>query len=292
MIISQLTGGLGNQLFQYATGFAAASRLAAPLRLDLRQYERVVPGEPSRPYALGDFAIGATAISPLRSRTIGLAKRVSRTGLAGRALKVFNGGSFDILIDRAEGFDPRVKQITGDAYLIGCWQSEEYFADHRAQLLAEFRINTAPDERNAEVLARISSGPAICVHFRRTDYLGPTTALGPCSLDYYQRAFGAMRDAVPEARYYVFTDDPEWVSRNADLPSGSTLVSHNLGRSDIEDFRLMSACSHFIIANSSFSWWAAWLSDAPSKRVIGPATWYPGGHASEPDLIPRGWTRL
>lgn len=281
MIVSQLTGGLGNQLFQYATGHAAAARARMSFRMDVRHYDVVDPNYPSRPFALDQLAITAPRISPLTAKRIGLSKRLA-----------WMPGRFDVLVDKAEGFDPRVSAIKGDTYLVGCWQSEQFFADHRPELVREFGFRTAPDARNAALLAVIQAQPSVCVHFRRTDYLGPATTLRPCAPDYYDRALRAMQEAVPEAQYFVFTDDPEWVSRNARLPENSTLVSHNVGLADIEDFRLMSNCRYFITANSSFSWWAAWLSDHPAKQVIAPAIWYESGHGSEGDLVPRQWRRM
>lgn len=281
MIVSQLTGGLGNQLFQYATGHAAAARAHASFRIDTRHYDVVDPNYPSRPFALDQMAITAPRLSWLTAKWIGLSKRLHRMP-----------GRFDIVVDKAEGFDPRLLAIEHDTYLIGCWQTEQFFADRRAELTREFTFRTAPDARNADYLAMIRAQPSVCVHFRRTDYLGPNTTLRPCSLDYYDRALAAMAASVPDARYFVFTDDPEWVSRNACLPQDTTLVSHNVGTADIEDFRLMSHCRHFIIANSSFSWWAAWLANHPAKRVIAPAIWYETGHGSEYDLVPRAWHKM
>ncbi|WP_156460905.1 alpha-1,2-fucosyltransferase [Sphingomonas sp. Leaf339] len=281
MIVSQLTGGLGNQLFQYATGYAAAARAQDSFEIDVRHYDVVDPNFPSRPFALGHLAITAPRISSFTAKRIGLSKRLR-----------LMPGRFDILVDQAEGFDPRVPAITDNTYLIGCWQSELFFADHRSRLLDEFAFRTAPDEKNAELLAAIKAQPSVCVHFRRTDYLGPSTTLRACPPDYYDRALSAMEESVPGVRYFVFTDDPEWVSRNARLPDNSTLVSHNVGSADIEDFRLMSNCRHFITANSSFSWWAAWLADHRDKQVIAPAVWYESGHGSEGDLVPQQWRRM
>lgn len=281
MIVSQLTGGLGNQLFQYATGYAAAARTRSSFQTDVRHYDVIDPAFPSRPFALGHLAITASRMSAFTAKRIGLSKRLR-----------LMPGRFAILVDKAEGFDERVLAIAGDTYLIGCWQSEQFFTDHRSELLREFAFRTAPEARNAEILATIRAQPSVCVHFRRTDYLGPATTLRPCSPDYYDRALSAMEEAVPGARYFVFTDDPEWVSRNARLPQNSTLVSHNVGSADIEDFRLMSSCHHFITANSSFSWWAAWLADHRDKQVIAPAAWYEAGHGSEGDLVPRQWRRM
>lgn len=292
LIVSELTGGLGNQLFQYATGFAAAQRAGATFALDLRHYDIIDPSMPSRPFAMDRFALSAGEM------TLFQRLRVDYTRLAGsprrvvRLLGKLPGYRLPILFDRAEGDDERLHRLRTGAYLVGVWQTEKLFKDYRPELLKEFTFKNPVTKPNAEMIAKMRQRTAISVHFRRTDYLGPNTSLRPVPMDYYERALALMNTAYPDAAYFIFTDDPEWVRANAILPERHTIVTHNTGVDDGEDMRLMASCDHFIIANSSFSWWGAWLGTHPEKRVIAPATWYVSGHSSEPELVPEDWIKV
>jgi hypothetical protein len=294
VIIAAIMGGLGNQMFIYATGHAMARRANTDLRLSLRFFATYDHANlPPRPYALDHFAITARPMTPFQRlrvlKTVLPAMPDRRRRLAGRLLPVPRMAWVD---DRMLGDDPRVHHPARTTLLTGGWQSEKLFGEYRDDLLREFRFREPPTGRNAELAREIAGSEAIAVHFRRTDYLKAETQTKPCSPDYYRRALQTTRAAYPNGRYFIFTDDPDWVRAHADLPDGSTLVSHNLGPASFEDMRLMSLCRHFVIANSTFSWWGAWLSTQPGKTVIAPAIWYEGGSSAEADLVPESWTRM
>lgn len=294
-IVSELTGGLGNQLFQYATGFAAAARVEAEFRLDTSHYVGAAERMPFRPYRLDRLNISAAPASAWDMLRVKLATRVRPTSprhvrVAGTALAFVP--KIAVMTDAATGYDPRLVALKRDTLLRGCWQSERFFREYRAKLLDEFTFTSPPRGLNAQLVERITSGRAIGVHFRRTDYLTSDTTLQPCSLDYYARALAWMADRIGDATYFIFSDDPEWVRRNASLPPNSVFITHNHGVDDAEDLRLMMACDHFIIANSSFSWWGAWLSHASGKHVVAPRTWFAQGDGNETDLVPAAWVRL
>ncbi len=299
MIIAALTGGMGNQLFQYAVGFALARRRQTPLRLDLRHYDDPTPdGLPVRPYELGRLNLSARPVGRFDRVRLLAGEPPRTTNLAVRLLRKASRASGWARVRRVEdaaaGYDPRLADLPpGDVRLWGCWQSERYFAADRPALLEEFAFRADPDPANRAALDQIrAAGPAVCVHVRRGDYTRPDTLTKPCSPAYYARAFAWMADHVPGAAHFAFSDDPDWVRRHLPTPPGTTFLSHNVGVNDPEDLRLMSACTHFIIANSTFSWWAAWLGRAPDKLVVAPRPWYPQPHGSEADLVPAAWTRL
>ena len=297
VVISTLTGGFGNQLFQYAVGFAVAKANDSSLRLDLRHYQPPHPPGPPRPLQLGRLR---AQVEPIRLidkvrlsfsfhnyREIRGSRWMRKKPLRWLPLPRFRR------FDDTGTFNPNVLEVTpGDVYLTGVWQTERYFAAVRNELLEQFQFRQQPDAANREMLDRIAEKTAVSVHIRRGDYLHPDTLTRPCSIDYYERAFAWMAERVTDANYFIFSDDPDWVKANLKAPAGSRYVTHNVGKNDTEDLRLMSHCNHFIIANSSFSWWGAWLSPSPGKQVVAPTRWYPQGHQSETDLVPQSWTRL
>lgn len=286
-------GGLGNQMFIYATGYAMARRADTELRLSLRFFENYDHANlPSRPYALDHFTITARRMT-FAQRLWVLATLLPDSPHAyRRAIGRLPFPRMARVDDHSLGDDERVHHPPQTALLTGGWQSEKLFGEYRDDLLREFRFREPPTGRNADLAREIAGSEAIAIHFRRTDYLAAETLTKPCSPDYYRRALEATKARHPDGRYFIFTDDPEWVRANAELPEGSTLVSHNLGAASFEDMRLMSLCRHFVIANSTFSWWGAWLADHPGKTVIAPAIWYAGSHSAEADLVPESWTRM
>ena len=144
------------------------------------------------------------------------------------------------------------------------------------------------------MLDRIHSCNAVSVHVRRGDYVSVAETRerhGTCSLDYYQAGFEHIAARIADPVIFVFSDDPAWVQANLKFPSPTIYVTHNVGKQNYEDLRLMSACRHFIIANSTFSWWGAWLGEGAGKIVIAPKRW--GNKPDEmDDPVPEVWVRL
>lgn len=286
MIYARLFGGLGNQLFQYATARALALRIGSRVGLDLRY----LPPPPHHlSYALHHFAvqaeIGPPGLPPHRTRT--LRHLAWRAGL----------GSPRFLRERGLGVNPAVLQANDETYLHGYFQSETYFADHLPQLRQDFRIVTPPDARNAEWLGRIQGDPlSVSVHLRRGDYVAVAKAgdtHGTCDASYYARAIAHLRALTgTPPRAYVFSDDPAWVRANLRLDAEMEVIGHNGPTAHYEDLRLMSACRHHIIANSTFSWWAAWLDARLDKIVIAPQRWFATDRLVNPDILPGDWVRL
>lgn len=287
-IIVRLIGGLGNQMFQYAAGRALADRLGLALQLDTSGFEHYG----LRRYELDRFAIRAEPATRAGLEVFGVVPRAptllnriaGRLGLR-RSGAVFREASF--------AYDPRFESITDAVYLDGYWQSERYFAGIAAALREDFRLRAAPDAGNVNMAAAIDAeASAVSLHVRRGDYVSdPHTAQyhGVCSLDYYRRAVEAVLDRVPDAHFYVFSDDPDWVAANLEVGRPLTLMRINDGNSGMYDLDLMRRCRHHVIANSSFSWWGAWLNPAPDKLVVAPARWFAAADHDTRDLLPAAW---
>lgn len=190
------------------------------------------------------------------------------------------------------GYNPAFKAFGDGTYLHGYWQSETYFEDAAQQIRSDFTFPEFSSSENAEMAARIGEGLSISLHVRRGDYL----SLGAhtlCDQAYYDKALARVLDGLSGTpTVYVFSDDPAWVKENLPLPCERVVVDLNGSETDYEDMRLMSLCNHNIIGNSSFSWWGAWLNQAPEKRVAGPAKWFGDPKLVNPDILPERWMKI
>ncbi len=292
MIITQIGGGLGNQMFQYAAARALSLRLGdQDLVLD--------PGElahdPLRHYELDAFAL------PIRfsGRLDQFRQRISfgnpRHPLRRAASLVLPRLQLTVLHDRQTGYDPTFEQVRRSAYLLGNWQSERYFSGIAEIIRKDFTFKDPPDSENQAMLRQIAGCTAVSLHVRRGDYANLphiTARHGLCGLDYYRTAIGKILVAAPEATFFIFSDDPQWTADNLRVDAPAVYVTHNVGKKNREDLRLMTACRHFVIANSTFSWWGAWLSRSPQKVVLAPRRWFAVEHGSEADLLPVDWERI
>jgi hypothetical protein len=196
-------------------------------------------------------------------------------------------------VERFKQFDKAVLSLPDNTYLDGFWQSEKYFADIRKTLLKEFSFKTKPSTTNAKILKAINNCESVSLHVRRLDYVTnkSTQAIhGFVSLEYYKRAIARMSATVDKPHFFVFSDEPAWAKENLKIDSPVTYVDHN--KKGFEDMRLMRACKHNIVANSSFSWWGAWLNDNPGKIIIGPEKWFNDISMNASDIIPSGWVKL
>ncbi len=293
-VVTRIKGGLGNQLFCYAAGRALAHRLGASLSLDCR--------DPDRPVYLDRYAINARFLrdgpSNVRDYYAGYyAKLQRRYGtvvaevhrLFPRTTQV-EGQVFRILEERWPfTYGTEFESVKGAIYLNGYWQSFRYFHEIwpviRAELQPKADLNE-PNTRWLETIRRRSN--AICVHVRRSDYL--KTPFGLCSTDYYKSAATIMRERVGnDATFFVFSDDLPWCRDHLPIKD-PVFVEGNID-DPVSELRLMAACRHHIIANSTFSWWGAWLGYHEQQVVTAPEPWI-STVSRWPDLIPSHWTKL
>jgi glycosyl transferase family 11 len=277
-IITCLGGGLGNQLFQYAAGRALASRTGARLLLDDSRIR--APG--GFGYVLGNLAIEEVLVF---GRHCGPEAECYRT-------MAENELGFPFLREHSFDYDARFETFPAPAILFGFWQSEKYFRSIAESIRSEFRLSAAPTGANARWLDEIKGVEAVCVHVRRTDTVTTISAKthGTCSVDYYKRAMEHLRRTVQHPRFFVFSDDWDWSRAHFAAPD-TVVVDANGPEAADQELRLMSACRHHIIANSSLSWWAGWLGNHESQIVIAPEPWFVSGRPT-PDLLPNRWLLL
>ena len=194
-------------------------------------------------------------------------------------------------------FDSTLLNTPDFIYLDGFWQSEKYFSDIEGILRQEFALKNTQTALFHQIAEKIEGTRSVSLHVRRGDMANhpETNRLhGTCSLDYYDRAIEYMIERIYQPHFFIFSDDPEWVKDNLNLNCLSTIVSYGDLLQDYEELHLMSRCQNHIIANSSFSWWGAWLNPKIDKLVVAPNNWF-GAFVSDhdtKDLIPETWVRL
>lgn len=251
MIISKLSGGLGNQLFQYAHGKACALKNNEKIALDISWYS----GRIDRDYMLNAFNIN----TPIATKV-------------------------DVL---------KTKLFSSKKYLYGDFQSEKYFKDIEGQIRNEFTLSKKLSAESELLLSAINSTNAVSIHLRGGDYArGPKAQFhGTCPPEYYSHAIEMIRTKISSPHFYIFTDDIAWAEKHITFPKPYTLVSNAL-RLAYEELILMSACKHHIIANSTFSWWGAWLNPKPQKIVIAPQKWFTSMIDDSKNIIPDTWIKI
>jgi hypothetical protein len=290
VVVVKLIGGLGNQLFQYALGRRISIKRNVPLKLDLSDFESYQ----LRQYGLHHLNIVEDIATPEDlARFERNAPKAPVNFISQFGAKLFPYYfRYITFVESGLPFDPDVLKIRGNLYLDGYWQSEKYFKEIEGVIRREFTVKDRPDPLTEQIAQTISDTDSVCLHIRRGDYVSNSETnkiYGVCSLDYYDTAMRELMRTVMAPHYFVFSDDPQWVQDNLKPGHPTTFVTHNDTSKDYEDLRLMSLCKHFIIANSSFSWWGAWLGAHPKKLVFSPRAWFQTGGHDTRDLRPDSW---
>ncbi len=298
MIIVRLRGGLGNQLFQYAAGKALAEHHRTELLVDLYTYSK----HPYRKFELSKFNIDAKEATReqvhLFTGSNPVIRYVNKRENYLRCQKVFAQPHYHFFED--------FFSLPDNLYLSGYWQSEKYFASIGSIIREQLTPRALLDDHNSSFIARMQSENSISVHVRRGDYAASkdyASFFGVLSAAYYEGAIAKMRTEVERPSFYFFSDDPAWC-RQTFSGLQAAFIDHNKGEDSFKDLVLMSACRHNIIANSTFSWWGAWLNQNQEKKVIAPQLWfqrnyltkkvpvYPSRLYNTKDLIPDSWVKL
>jgi hypothetical protein len=285
MIITRIIGGLGNQLFQYAAGAALADSLGTSLKLDLSAYGH--PGE--RNFDLQKLEIPFEAakeeeISPFQD--FSMLKRAFVRLRPPHLRGLYKEPHFQ--------HDPHFLHAPDGTYLKGYWQSWKYVEPIASLLRKYYRVRTPYIEKVGALEKRMRGNISISVHIRRGDFTNPAAIdyNGVLPASYYNQALAMIREKFPKAEIFFFSDDINWVRSNLQTDLPHTFVSGVLSNTSLEDFHLMQQCKHQVIANSSFSWWAAWLNPNQEKTIIAPRQWFAAKRLDTRDLIPTNWIRI
>lgn len=305
MIITKLYGGLGNQMFQYAAGRNLAIKNKVRLMLDISHYDEYP--QLNRKFELDHFSLPADiqfggapkrCYDPAINHASFLSKQLAKIGAPERVTeKGFSYALIGLVGNETEDvgrFDPAVLNSGRNTYLVGFWNNEKYFIDSEKQIRSDFQFRSKPSGVNAKLLAEMSACNSVSLHIRRGDYVTSKDAINTIgSLDpgYYERAVAHIGQKTKDPHFYVFSDDPKWCAKNLKI-KGSKIIDVNPPSKGYEDMRLMSGCKHNIIANSTFSWWGAWLNPNPHKIVVAPKTWFVDKNINTSDVVPSRWIRL
>lgn len=295
MIIIKLQGGLGNQMFQYAMGRQLSIINNTNLKLDLTF---LLDRTPREHLTFRDYELGAFRINPQIAEESEV-RLFTQNDPFSRIKRLF--ASTKLVAEKNLRFQPNILNSGNQVYLNGYWQCEKYFDAIRTELLDDFILKESTLNKlhenviHTETKELMLKSNSVSVHFRRGDYVSDSVTSqfhGTCSMNYYQDAIGRIADQITNPHFFLFSDDPEWLVSNRiidDFPT-TVVTTSNMHL----DMHLMSLCKHNIIANSSFSWWGAWLNSNPEKMVIAPKRWFVKDVSNEQtqDLIPQNWIRL
>jgi hypothetical protein len=304
MIVVNINGGLGNQLFQYAFGRNLSILFNTELLLYIEDYKY----NWLRNFELNHFNI--------KGRVIG-----------NKELDKLNNDKKIVKITESRGgHESNILKLQDNAFYSGNWQTSRYFETNFDMFHNDFNINTFPSVEDSVVLQKILSSNSICIHIRRGDYITRKSTFikygSVCNIDYYMTGVRYIIDKVKDPSFFVFSDDIQWAKQNLKIETPVYFIDHNYSRKHynlekyylfrnslilfkkfykdlaFQDLRLMSNCKHFIISNSTFSWWGAWLASNKEKIVIAPGVWSNDFQndqiipQSSDHIIPENWIKI
>lgn len=291
MKIVNILGGLGNQMFQYA--LALALQCQCKEKSEIRIDPRAFRGYPIH----NGYELKRIFNVEIPEASISEVMRVAYPFLNYRIWQLCR-----LLPQRSTmkyewksmAYDERVFTDTRNLYLIGYWQTEHYFSSIRNEILKAFAFPSfTPNSQNETLSKEMQQRRSVAIHIRRGDYLKISNTSGICTIDYYKKAITCIQESSSPELFAIFSDDMDWcmeqfgaIIGNADI----RFVNWNKGKESFRDMQLMSLCKHNIIANSSFSWWGAWLNQNPDKIVIAPSRWMNSEGWSE--IIPEDWITI
>ena len=287
IVITHMIGGLGNQMFQYAAGYALSRRLNASLKFDISEFAEYKAHNGLEISKIFNCAIKRPSPKEL-DNVLG---RNARKGLLKR-IKILTLSYLypqHVLIDRYKS--ENWISLKAPIYIKGYWQSEKYFKEYSHEIRRIFDFRSAMDGRNQEISNSISNGDSISLHIRRGDYITNRKAnleLGTAPMSYFKSAIAYITKKVASPRFFVFSDDQLWAKSNLNTGFPTDYIENNKGPCSFFDMQLMSRCRHHIITNSSFSWWGAWLNPDREKIVIGPRKWF-ANHKRAHNPCPPEW---
>lgn len=288
MLVIACTSGLGNQMFQYAYYLNQKNKFKnEDVKFDINWFNENNAHNGFELEKVFDLKIDYANLSDIRK--------------SGKAINILDKIKNKILFKKKPWYSPEPKYAityipelcnNKEGYFLGFWQSEKYFKNISDKIRNQFNFKTPLDYKNVLLAEDIKNNNSISIHVRRGDYLEPQNKLFQiCKIDYYKNAIKYMEQYVDNPKYYIFSNDIDWCKNNFKLKN-VVYVDWNIGPDSYKDMQLMSCCKHNIIANSSFSWWGAWLNDNPDKIVCVPEKWFDLPGCETRDICPDKWIRI
>jgi hypothetical protein len=296
VVVTRLMGGLGNQMFQWAAARALALRHGVEPKVDLSYLAHERPGTTPRRYELGSFVVEPAVATADDLKWV---RGAPPSGLGARSRElvksILKPRRLVLLQQRELDYDARLREAGPNVLLVGYWQSESYFEGAESQIRDDFRLREELTGSVAELAAEIGAAESVAVHVRRGDYVADprTNAFhGTLTPAWYERALAEVAQRVEEPAAFVFSDDPAWCRAHLRLPVPMRVVDYHDPAHAPEVLRLMTLCRHHVVANSSFSWWGAWLSRSQQRVVVAPEEWFRDPAIDTSTITPRDWLRL
>lgn len=279
MKIVKLKGGLGNQMFEYAFGKVIQ---ADAYEISFFYEQKFHPELTQRDYELDFFKLQLDFIDTKEIKKLCKKNKfLSFLGIKNH-LPLIQENPISI-------YNPKLLQYN-EGLFDGYFQCAQYYENIRDKLLKDFVPNKKPNQQNEKMLKKIKTTNSISLHVRRGDYVKLQHHHGLCDIDYYKKAIEFIASKVSNPHFFLFSDDIPWVEENLKIDFPYTIIDYNQGSDSPWDMWLMKNCYHNIIANTSFSWWGAWLNENPDKIVIAPQVWMANGRKT--DIIPINWVRI
>ncbi len=290
MIVVKLMGGLGNQLFQYAYGRALATKFKTELILDL---DFLLNRDPKNDFIFRDFDLDIFKLTNYQVFNEQLSKKFNKSSIFNKKPITFSENGFHFQPIELNKKNPKI-------YLEGYWQSFKYFQDVEYEIRKELVFKYPLTFEQQQLKEKIKNATSICINFRRTDFVTIPSAIkthGVTDLNYYMDALKLLKQKLGnELELFVFSDDIEWCEKNFKSEFQTHFVKHELykGERFASYLELMTNCKHFVIPNSTFGWWAAWLSSFEEKIIITPEQWFLDEtlQSQTMDLRPKNWLTI
>lgn len=286
----KIHGGLGNQMFQYALGRHLAWRNQVELKLDTSFYTKQHRKDTPRDFQLSIFNCYLTLCSESDIKELVLFPKLMEWN---KWLNRFHVNFLpNYVYEKTFTFEPNILKLKSNIYLEGYWQTPQYFEEIETIIRQDFTFKEDISIQNKALAQKIEATESIAIHIRRGDFL--TNALhNVFEMDYVLKSTQLMLEKLGEKiTFFVFSDDIDWCKDNLNNVNPNIEWHYCDGGSAKEDLQLMSSCKHFIVANSSFSWWAAWLSNNINKIVVAPKKWFNDPQKDTSDLLPNTWIQI
>lgn len=290
MIYCKLRGGLGNQMFQYAAAYSLSKSKGTSILVDSLEFKKT------------SFNLELTVFNQLQltfSNKLDCYIQFPMAFVPGLR-KLFKKITPKIAADKRKYFYEykfsyinEIDHAPKTCYLDGYWQSYKYLKNHEQDIREIYTFSKPEDPNNLDFLKQIHESNSVSIHIRRGDYLKPgiKEVHGNLGLEYYQAAIDAINSKVQSSKFFIFSNDINWVKKSLDFGTDQVVYIDNNNPGHL-DMYLMSQCKNNIMANSSFSWWGAWLNQNPSKVVIAPQKWFATPNKDTQDLCPTNWIRI